>query len=1063
MEIHEGQIIDGLFKISRKNFSRGANGDIHLAVDSRGQKIALKFIRKDPMAPNPESFKKEYETLLKFSHPNVAKAFHFGEFNGLFYMAQEFVDGSEFRLFSIGAPPEKMVPFFIQAFEGLEAIHNSQWLHLDIKSSNVLVGKEGPVKIIDFGFAMALTGGTLPFIRGSLPYMAPEMVLKKPIDSRADLFSMGVLMYYAITGQYPFLGRERAGDNLEQLRGIVEKEGVSEKPSYLNVDIPPYLDEIILTLLSKNPQDRFGTARAIINALKTHHPESYKTSPEVKHSYLVPENNRHIGRVKEQKLIFASLEKLVDGQQPDDAIFWIEGDEGLGKSHLFKKIKQMAEKSAEKISIHFLVLPKLHSIGQQDNEWFHPWMEHLLQKLAGNKKPVLVLVDDVEELIPLLKNILAQAIQRLEKPELYAGQKPMLICLAGRRCLENHPRIVRLPLKAFSAEELKEYLAATPALRHCAIPGTWLETLYKRTNGNPAEVMEHLKQIDSQGLLFDLNGEISLAHVREPSIEFQTGDQKIPETTHQRLSGIIGNLSDPEKEVLRWMAVWSRRGFCSSSDISELEMLIEKKNLLPLLNDLVSKNLLGHEYSTNRYSFTPFSYLPHLIYNNIAEPQCAIMHQKICERVTGDAKLFHQAFGTHPHKAWMAVLKLGGRALYEDGKAALAKELFGQGLKMTPPYLPKLEIFLAVCLIKACGFAGLYENAGKIFEAAEKRLDTLKKKSLVLEAELTLSLLPVLINTQRFEQAHKRIEDILEKIAKSSLMQYQPIFLNCLAKIAYQKSFLSRKDGKAHLQNAKKIFEESAALEDNLPEFQRKRVRNNDLGVVLHTLGENERAAAGLEAKLSRLEDFPNIFIQLNTLSQLAEVYRLLENFPKAFECACKALKIGQKTGMGKWILYAYHILAGIHQAWGLTLIKADKHSEAEQELERALNENTCFLAADACLENRKEAQLYLLATFLRNGQCCQELKKFDQAITYFKAAIDFQPSEIYLGPACLGLGECYLEKGDIIKAAEFLNKSSALVSKLPPDIAKENRQGIAKAMLKLKSMETGSQHAQTK
>src|SRR3989338_4930007 len=155
MEIREGQVIDGLFRVTKSRFKKGGEGEIHLACDRQGRTVVLKFLQHHKIEQNKGQLKREYQTLLKFSHPSVARVYHFGEHDGQFFIVYEFVEGEEFRVALLGKKPEEKIPQYIQLLEALEAIHIEGMLHLDIKSANVLITKDGKVKLVDFGLAIA--------------------------------------------------------------------------------------------------------------------------------------------------------------------------------------------------------------------------------------------------------------------------------------------------------------------------------------------------------------------------------------------------------------------------------------------------------------------------------------------------------------------------------------------------------------------------------------------------------------------------------------------------------------------------------------------------------------------------------------------------------------------------------------------------------------------------------------------------------------------------------------------------------------------------------------------
>lgn len=1051
MTIQEGQILSGLFQITKKNFARGASGQIHLAKDHQGKTVVLKFVLEGGITKDIEEFKKEYQVLIKFSHPNVARVYHFGEHEGRFFIVYEFIDGKQFHQAVAGMTPEKMVPFFIQGLEGLEAIHTLGMLHLDIKALNILVTNDLKVKIIDFGLAIARENLKSIHICGSRPYMAPEMVLRGGIDNRADLFSFACLMYKCTAGRYPFPKRAE-GESIPKLQAIVEEEKRPDPPSRHGSNVPSYLDEIILKGVAKNPDERFGSARAMINALKTHHPEDYKESPEALGSYLIPEGENLIGRGAEQKKVMKSLEELLKGRQPAQALFWINGEEGLGKTHFLKKIKERAERDLEKVSVHFLELPKnLGAKKEKGLEWIQEWIQSLRQKLADNKKPFLLAVDNAERLFAdkngadVLLGLFDLLERRFKNPELFQENMPLLLCLTGKTKSESVQKTLasaswgcEIGLKPFSPEDIKGFLKATPALKHKKIPTQWVEALYHQTEGNPKELMEILREKDSRGLLFDLNGEILVAQTLDTSMDLAE-EEGAPEVTQKRLEGSFMNLSPRERECLEWMSVWRWQDLLTGVGLSDLQALIPHNHLLPILNRLVSKNLIIHDKKEGTYAFVKYSYLPGFIYQGMPKENVKDRHQKIYETLQkhhGSKKgydkaiLLHQACGTSKRESLRATLLLGRRLLYEEGNASFAKKLFERITFDISYNHIKLKAFLYSKLIEACLYTGDYEEAKEIYQRiANGGGDS--KLSKTLSALLAIAIIPVLIESQQFDQAEARIEQALACFDSSKPDPLVCILLNFKARLFTKTFYVKKGDGQKFLEEAKTIYTQSEKEAQALPPAQKILVRNNDLGNTLHVLGDNTRAIQKLGGKLERLKKNPNIFIEFVTLMTLAEANRFLKKYPEASHYAEAGLKIAQRTRQGKWIQYAHQVMACIHQAKGMRMVFKEK-KKAKKEFQLALRENSCCLVAGACLENRQDLDSSSVIIFIRKGQCYQEMGEWNMAEAHFDAALHYQPSGLYLSLATLGLGECYTQKGDVAKARDFLEKALKSTKGLP-------------------------------
>lgn len=194
-------------------------------------------------------------------------------------VVSEYVPGVDLLYASGKLKPEQLICLFAQAADGLSFVHTSGFLHLNVKPSRILVDFEGDapgVKLTDFGFAVPI-GDDNAKLNGTLYYMSPEVILEQRdrIDARADLYSFGATMYYCLTGHQPRGERFTAHAGRQRLIAMVEREGdVDVPPSHYNREISSELDEMVMDLLKKNPDDRkFANAQSLLNFMYEKWPE----------------------------------------------------------------------------------------------------------------------------------------------------------------------------------------------------------------------------------------------------------------------------------------------------------------------------------------------------------------------------------------------------------------------------------------------------------------------------------------------------------------------------------------------------------------------------------------------------------------------------------------------------------------------------------------------------------------------------------------------------------------------------------------------------------------------
>ncbi len=248
----------------------GGMGVVYLAEDTKlKRKVAIKFLPRHISANKEERkrFEIEAQAAASLNHPNIATIYAIEDANNELFIVMEFLDGIELKekIKSESISAREAAEFAIQIAEGLEAAHKKGIVHRDIKSQNVMMNKDGEVKIMDFGLAkvgkttqITKTGTTI----GTLAYMSPEQVRGEEVDLRTDIWSLGVVLYEILTGQLPFKG--------DYDQAVIYSILNEEPTKILNVpnDIPPGFETILSRLLMKNRNERYQEIKDVINDLK---------------------------------------------------------------------------------------------------------------------------------------------------------------------------------------------------------------------------------------------------------------------------------------------------------------------------------------------------------------------------------------------------------------------------------------------------------------------------------------------------------------------------------------------------------------------------------------------------------------------------------------------------------------------------------------------------------------------------------------------------------------------------------------------------------------------------
>jgi serine/threonine protein kinase len=271
--------IFGRYKLLR-TLARGGMGELHLAlaetIPGIAKVCALKMLRPDLAAEKSyvDRFLDEARLACQLSHANLATVYDVGKVDDRFYMAMEYVVGKDCRRIldrarEDGLPMPLEVALYVarELADALAYAHRVKLpggriglIHRDVSPTNVLVSYEGAVKLIDFGLAKHATsmGKTeTGMVLGKLAYMAPEQCLGEPLDPRADIFSIGAVLFELVTGR-----KLRDLRDLDHLSQCV-RQPPDKLPSQLRRDVPPELDAVVLKALAVSPEDRYPHAEGL--------------------------------------------------------------------------------------------------------------------------------------------------------------------------------------------------------------------------------------------------------------------------------------------------------------------------------------------------------------------------------------------------------------------------------------------------------------------------------------------------------------------------------------------------------------------------------------------------------------------------------------------------------------------------------------------------------------------------------------------------------------------------------------------------------------------------------
>ena len=264
-----GRVLGGRYRLTRE-LARGGMATVWDAQDPLlSRRVAVKILHPELAidASVRARFRHEAVAAAKLSHPAIVATYDTGD-DGVAYIVMQLVEGPTLRrmLDRRGPlPPGEAADIAAQVAEALDHAHRHGLVHRDIKPANVLVPPDGQIKVTDFGIAKATGDEDLTrtgTVVGTARYLAPEQVSGDPVDGRADVYALGLVFYEMLTGTLPFTGESEVTTAMARLTRAPEPVRA------LRADVPPTIDAIVSRCLALDPDDRFPSAGALLDALE---------------------------------------------------------------------------------------------------------------------------------------------------------------------------------------------------------------------------------------------------------------------------------------------------------------------------------------------------------------------------------------------------------------------------------------------------------------------------------------------------------------------------------------------------------------------------------------------------------------------------------------------------------------------------------------------------------------------------------------------------------------------------------------------------------------------------
>ncbi|MCR5526452.1 MAG: protein kinase [Lachnospiraceae bacterium] len=266
--VREGMMLSERYEIISK-IGTGGMSDVYKAKDYKLNRFVAVKVLKAEYAENRNfvaKFRVEAQSAAALMHPNIVNVYDVGDEQGINYIVMELVEGITLKHYiekKLRLSFKEAISIAIQVSMGLETAHENHVIHRDVKPQNIIISKEGKVKVTDFGIARAATSDTITSnVMGSVHYTSPEQARGGYSDEKSDIYSLGIVLFEMLTGRVPFDGDTAVGIAIKQIQ-----EPMPNPRKYVD-DIPVSVEHIIYKCCEKNADRRYSSMKELIADLK---------------------------------------------------------------------------------------------------------------------------------------------------------------------------------------------------------------------------------------------------------------------------------------------------------------------------------------------------------------------------------------------------------------------------------------------------------------------------------------------------------------------------------------------------------------------------------------------------------------------------------------------------------------------------------------------------------------------------------------------------------------------------------------------------------------------------
>jgi len=1070
--------VDGRYEVIRK-LGEGGMGRVYLARNrkDKGREVALKFISQQVMERGgAEGFKQEFELLTRLKHPNLVEVYDFGHDRDECYFTMEYVVGEDLFAYAQINPPQRLLGAVVGVLRALEYIHSRGLIHYDVKPENIRVGEGGKVvKLMDLGLAaeggMRLAGK----VKGTLAYIAPELAKGGEIDKRADLYSLGVTLYYVLTRRLPFDG---------QTPIEVARNRIGNESPFMPAGFPEPWKEIVTRLLSLEPHQRYSSANEVIRAINQLSGEDFPLeTKETRASYIL--SGRFVGRDREFRRLTKAMERRSSGNGGDEpTVFLLKGERGIGKKRLLRELKYKAQLDG----VGFFS----GSCYQEGGDPYQSFVEILQQIIGTLDRGDPLLAQYSPELVKLGSSL----IEAEPSPELEPNQeklrlqdavtsflcgvsssKPLLLSLMdiqwadevsmellsylgrnsrGKRVLicanlqeeegipaplvemEKEKYCQILFLEKLSNSEVRELIGSM--LGTPQIPPELEERVIHWSGGTPLLVEEAMKSLTEEGVLYRQEGQWRCDSGR-------LADFEVPTSVHTVLEKRLERLTFRELKPLQALSVinhpidldlLSRLLSLSPEELASAMKSLEGRKLVRRSwKELISEYEISHQITSN------------LIYSHLSPEERRSLHRKVGvvleKRGKGVEELaYHSQRGGGGVKAATYCRRAGLKAkkLYSN---QLSISYFQSALQNLREGTSKVRANILSELGEVLTHTGESEKAIAIYEQLLRDFGTVINKR--QKAKICSKLATAWENRSEYDNSLQALKDGMELLGRGAKGR---LLAELMAKMA------TVEQRKGNFDSCQRFCDEGLKALGRGRACREGGLLYNVLGNANFYLGKNKRAKEFYQRSLQIRERIGDQRSVSSSLNNLGNVYFQQGDYVKAIDFHTRSMEISERIGNIMGVSGSYVNLGNIFQAKGEPS-KALSYFQKSMKISQRVGDKNGLAS---CLNNSggiyvdkgdygEAAKLFqrsqkiarqignrlgeamgytnLGITFYHRGRYYQALMLYRKGLRKSRQLWNIQLEAITL----INLAELYLTLGEVGKASRHVKEAIALAQKM--------------------------------